>query len=51
MPIVLRIKIGSRSSEKAGSSWTIMRVVGEGRADDLVVGDEVKEEGIEIWSK
>jgi len=28
-----------------------MRVVGEGRADDLVVGDEVKEEGIEIWSK
>jgi hypothetical protein len=45
MPIVLRILIGSRPGKKAGPSSIIVRVIEDGRADCLVVDDEVKEEG------
>lgn len=49
MPIVLRIVIGSKRGEKAGPSSTIVRVIEKGRADCLVVDDEVKKEGTEFW--
>ncbi len=49
MPIVLRIVLGSRPGENTGPGSPIVRGIEDGRADCLVVDDEVKEEGSLWW--